>query len=597
MKSPEDMKIIQVDITNACMHKCSNCTRFCGHHKKPFYMDFETFKKAIGSLKGFNGTIGIMGGEPTLHPKFEEFVNYINENKYYPKTENMLIKPTDEFMKTVAKMEQKASFKNYGNDVERVSVQGFGLWSALSSNYAKHYELIQDTFNYQALNDHTNTMYHSPILVSRKDLGISDEEWIPIRDNCWIQNEWSATITPKGAFFCEIAGALDMLLDGPGGWPIEEGWWKRRPEDFGEQLNWCEICGIAIETFSRDANEEVDDMSKWFYERLSELESPKIKNNKYNVIDIAEDGKISEESKEGAKEVRHSKYLDNYFTRFNSANNWLSPTEIIGVAIVSENVEAFVKVLKNNINALEKFIVITSSEEDKAAMEKSLPFGDKINYYVENKAIYGTMLTKALRNLNADKNPFVVLLNTNTELIEKGEEALKKYVLNPGTILVEDENKNGVSWFGKNIDVVFSPRALALRKATQPTIARLENVEQLKGLWSSEKTVIFNDENFIYHQYDIEKDKKYVLYGCGPTAEELYPEFDDSQILCVTDSDSEKWGKDFHGHEIINPKKLLELDGKYDKIFITSKFYYEIKEVLLGMGIDASKIETFVCYV
>ena len=105
----------------------------------------------------------------------------------------------------------------------------------------------------QFLNDHINASFHQPGLFSRKDLGLSDEEWYKLRDNCWIQNEWSATITPKGAFFCEIAGALDYLFDGPGGWRIEEDWWKRKPEDFADQLHWCEICGFALHTFMRIA--------------------------------------------------------------------------------------------------------------------------------------------------------------------------------------------------------------------------------------------------------------------------------------------------------------------------------------------------------
>ena len=75
MRSPKDMGIIEIDITNACVHACANCTRFCGHHKKPFYMDFETFKKAVDSLKDYKGMIGIIGGEPTIHPEFERFVD------------------------------------------------------------------------------------------------------------------------------------------------------------------------------------------------------------------------------------------------------------------------------------------------------------------------------------------------------------------------------------------------------------------------------------------------------------------------------------------------------------------------------------------
>ena len=65
-------------------------------------------------------------------------------------------------------------------------------------------EVIQDTLKFEGLNDHSNAMYHQPILISRKEMGISDETWQEIRDNCWINMQWSASITPKGAFFCEI---------------------------------------------------------------------------------------------------------------------------------------------------------------------------------------------------------------------------------------------------------------------------------------------------------------------------------------------------------------------------------------------------------
>ena len=40
--------------------------------------------------------------------------------------------------------------------------------------------------------------------------------------NCWVQEQWSASITPKGGFFCEVAGSLDHLMNGPGGVKIEK---------------------------------------------------------------------------------------------------------------------------------------------------------------------------------------------------------------------------------------------------------------------------------------------------------------------------------------------------------------------------------------
>ncbi|PWT29253.1 radical SAM protein [Butyrivibrio fibrisolvens] len=75
--------IVLIDITNACTERCSNCTRFCGNHKKPFFMDFETFKRAVDSMEGFPGLVALIGGEPTLHPEFERFMEYLQTR--YPR--------------------------------------------------------------------------------------------------------------------------------------------------------------------------------------------------------------------------------------------------------------------------------------------------------------------------------------------------------------------------------------------------------------------------------------------------------------------------------------------------------------------------------
>ena len=77
MRSPSEMRIIEIDITNACIHQCSNCTRFCGHHKTPYFMEWEMFKKSVDSLLEYGRCIGMMGGEPTLHPQFERFARYV----------------------------------------------------------------------------------------------------------------------------------------------------------------------------------------------------------------------------------------------------------------------------------------------------------------------------------------------------------------------------------------------------------------------------------------------------------------------------------------------------------------------------------------
>lgn len=272
MKSPSKMRNLQIDITNACVHQCSNCTRFCGHHKKPYFMDFETFKKAVDSYDGWDGCVGIIGGEPTLHPEFEKFVEYLREKR--------IGKQLQLSRKPIINMQEHVYTELLNNPMH----YRMGLWSTLNLGYYRHFEVINDSFDMQFLNDHDNKCLHQAILVSRKELGISDKDFLQKRDNCFAQNYWSATITPKGAFFCEVAAHLDMLFNGPGGWKIEKGWYNRTPDEFGDQLQWCEMCGLCLDVPQRISCDERDDITPLMLEKLKSVESPKIKRGKYVIL-------------------------------------------------------------------------------------------------------------------------------------------------------------------------------------------------------------------------------------------------------------------------------------------------------------------------
>lgn len=291
MRSPKEMQNIQIDITNACTKTCSNCTRFCGHHSKPFFMEYQYFKSAVDSLNTFPGVVGMIGGEPTLHPEFEKMAQYLAASR--------LEMPEALCRKPIFDM---------GKEMHRELLQGgrkcCGLWSTIGKLYYKYFEVISDTFAYQILNDHSNPCKHQSLLMSWKDFGLSEEEWIEKRDNCWIQNSWSATITPKGAFFCEVAGALDMLFDGPGGWDINDhNWWKKTPDQFGSQLTWCDICGAALNSPSRISSDGRDDVSKTLFSMLEMYNSPKLKQGKC----ILHEGKI-----EGKAFSSGSEYMETF---------------------------------------------------------------------------------------------------------------------------------------------------------------------------------------------------------------------------------------------------------------------------------------------
>ncbi len=250
MKPIYDMKLIQIEVTNACNYRCANCTRLVGHHKKPYFMDLDTIIKGIESLEGYHGHIGLMGGEPTLHPEFRKICNI--------------------YLEMIPDKERRE------------------LWTS-GYKWEEYEDIIKETFmtKYIAYNDHTSDEgWHQPLLIAADEI-IDDKELMwKLIDNCWVQNRWSASITPKGCFFCEVAAAQDILFNGPGGWPIEKGWWNKTPEQFKDQIKrYCPNCSAAIPLSIPSDHEKYDLVSTKNLERLMEIKSPKVLKGQYKIYD------------------------------------------------------------------------------------------------------------------------------------------------------------------------------------------------------------------------------------------------------------------------------------------------------------------------
>lgn len=245
MKAPNDPRptwrngVIQIHVTRACDLSCTSCTQGSNLSGKPTIITLENFEIAVKSLRGYNGVIGIFGGNPTLHPKFGEICEIL---QHY------------------------------------ISFDQRGLWSNNLNGYGK---LCREIFNpnYSNLNVHgikereeeikrdwpekldilgQQDSRHSPPFVAMKDLDISLEEQERLIENCDINQLWSAMVCQfRGelrGFFCELAGAQSMLheneIDYPDtGIPIYDDlkWWKFPIHQFEGQIKkHCFECGIPL---------------------------------------------------------------------------------------------------------------------------------------------------------------------------------------------------------------------------------------------------------------------------------------------------------------------------------------------------------------
>lgn len=236
MKPIHQAWCIQIEVTNACPKRCAHCTRAVRHVRKPYFMSLAMIEAALQSMEGWPRVVGCMGGEPTIHPQFEDICRLYQ--RYFPR-------------------------------------QQCGLWTSGGPAFEKHKRLILETFHVLLYNDHTEVGQHQPWLIAIDEVIDDPALKNKLIDECWVQKLWSPSINPNGAFFCEIAAVMDLLWDMGGGFDVVPGWWRRDVCDFqGQRNRYCDMCSMALpfEVVSNDC--ECDYVSPKNKERLVEIMSP-----------------------------------------------------------------------------------------------------------------------------------------------------------------------------------------------------------------------------------------------------------------------------------------------------------------------------------
>lgn len=226
-----------IDITNYCNRGCLYCTR-CDRHlgNKRYHMTLEQFETALLSYNGFPGLIVIIGGEPLLHPKFREICEIIRKH-HIP--------------------------------------QKMHLFTSIDINKSKYKDDIAKTFYHIAYNPHIETEYnyHQPMTIAIKDVVKNEQLRKDLINDCPVQRKWCPTITNEGAFFCEVGASISRLMN-VSGWEIKPGWWHRKPEEFGYQLELCQYCGMCIPMETQHISNNKQKISPSFLKILKDNNLP-----------------------------------------------------------------------------------------------------------------------------------------------------------------------------------------------------------------------------------------------------------------------------------------------------------------------------------
>lgn len=298
---------LMIDITNACHLHCSNCTRLLDHARRRYFMSPECFRAALEAIKDFptksepvpmragerkprRKIIGIIGGEPLLHPELPAIADIFCE----------LVPDVAHRGFWTAKDWRTGAHPKWG-PYRPIVEQIIGL-NPTHDVGAKPPGKRHDS-GFLNWNMHLPEMdvHHQPLLVAIKDV-IPDERarWELIQ-TCWVQREWSGTCTDKGFYFCEVAGHLDrVLFGGTYGLPFEPDVWQGElsfePDEqgvprpvgkFAEQIRRaCENCGACLRLAGRRDLENTDDVSPSNLVQLQAVDSPRVRKGEITVYDV-----------------------------------------------------------------------------------------------------------------------------------------------------------------------------------------------------------------------------------------------------------------------------------------------------------------------
>lgn len=233
--------IIQVVVTNKCdLFNCSNCTQLLPLRKDVREMSLDCAEEALQSLQGWPGVIAMFGGNPCTHSQFEALC--FLWNKYVPApqrglwTNNLLTK---------------------GEVAATTFIDGVSRFNFNVHGSSKAAEEMRKWFpKTRVFGERPSD--HGSVLGYYKDYGVSDEDWISARENCDINQKWSAGIYAREVeiedrmtgdlygpiqkpfvYFCEVAGAIDGVTGENNGILATEGWWKKPIGEFQRQIDRC----------------------------------------------------------------------------------------------------------------------------------------------------------------------------------------------------------------------------------------------------------------------------------------------------------------------------------------------------------------------
>lgn len=300
--------VIQIHVTRACDKACFGCTQgsqlasASSRGGNPGMITLDQFETAVKSLVGYFGVVGVFGGNPALHPRFEELCDVLARHIPWEQRGLWCNNPINESKALAMRRTFNPSVSNLnvhldGNAFElfrRHWPEARPVGSVHDSRHSPCYVAMKDVlkkdcpeclgkgyrtreFTQSEKGEYPQheAWIEGPCSTCRMTGKVYDEEmaWELISD-CDINKHWSAMIGVfRGevrAWFCEIAGAQAMLHQAEPDYPDtglplddpslkEAPWWDYPMSAFSDQVNkHCHECSVPLRGYGELAQAKAE---------------------------------------------------------------------------------------------------------------------------------------------------------------------------------------------------------------------------------------------------------------------------------------------------------------------------------------------------
>ncbi|WP_111710174.1 glycosyltransferase [Lutibacter citreus] len=226
-----NQNIIEIDITYDCNLKCIGCNRSCTQAPTTESLDISDIEKFIKDSISLNKKwelINVLGGEPTIHPDFEEIVNLIHNNY-------------------IESFSQETILQVVSNGVEKRS----------RDLCEKVKKLKNVRIDYGSFKESKNVEYFSPF----NDAPIDDDNFkgADYKKGCWVTSYCGIGLNKRGIYACSVIGGIDRLK---GGNKAINGLLDLSKERLEKQLEeFCKYCG-NFKAYNQNAGDFIPRIEK-----------------------------------------------------------------------------------------------------------------------------------------------------------------------------------------------------------------------------------------------------------------------------------------------------------------------------------------------